>query len=465
MQCPPALDETARQDPMESMQFSDLGLSTPILRAIADAGYGTPTPIQQKAIPHVLSGRDLLGCAQTGTGKTAAFALPIIDNLSRSGNVRSERGGRRKVKVLVLSPTRELASQIGESFVTYGRHSGLTCSVIFGGVNQNKQVDALARGVDVLVATPGRLLDLLGQGVLSLADVSVFVLDEADRMLDMGFVHDVKRIAAQVPKVRQTLLFSATMPDSIRALANSLLHEPVEVAVAPVSSTAQTVDQVIYFVEKADKRQLLTWILEDKRIDRALVFTRTKHGANRVVEFLEKRGIHAAAIHGNKSQNARERALDGFKQGRLRALVATDIAARGIDIDQLGFVINFDLPNIPEAYVHRIGRTGRAGAAGRAMSFCEQEERPYLADIERLIRMQIAAVTKHPYPSPLGIPPATDLDPKRHHGARSAPAQKKPQGDRTPHQHHGQRAHGHGSAGGPHPRGRNRHDKSAARPS
>ncbi|MFT3927943.1 MAG: DEAD/DEAH box helicase [Myxococcales bacterium] len=444
------------------MQFSDLGLSTPILRAIADTGYDTPTPIQQKAIPHVLKGRDLLGCAQTGTGKTAAFALPIIDNLARDLSGR-ERGGRRKVRVLVLSPTRELASQIGESFVTYGRHSGLSCSVIFGGVNQNRQVDAMARGVDVLVATPGRLLDLMGQGAVSLSDVNVFVLDEADRMLDMGFVHDVKRIAAQVPKQRQTLLFSATMPDSIRALANSLLDQPVEVAVAPVSSTAETVDQVIYFVEKADKRQLLSWILEDSRIDRALVFTRTKHGANRVVEFLEKRGIHAAAIHGNKSQNARERALEGFKQGRLRALVATDIAARGIDIDQLGFVINFDLPNIPEAYVHRIGRTGRAGAGGRAMSFCEQEERPYLADIERLIRMPIAAVTKHPYPSPLGIPPATDLTPKRHSPARNAPVQKKPQGDRMPQQHNGQRAHGQGRPGGAHQRGRGRHDKGAAR--
>ncbi len=458
---------------MESKLFSDLGLSQPILRAIADAGYDSPTPIQQKAIPHVLAGRDLLGCAQTGTGKTAAFALPIIDNLTRAGVGKAERGARRKVRVLVLSPTRELASQIGESFTLYGRHSGLTCAVIFGGVNQNRQIDALSRGVDILVATPGRLLDLMGQNLLTLADVSVFVLDEADRMLDMGFVHDVKRIAAQVPKQRQTLLFSATMPDSIRALANSLLHQPVEVAVTPVSSTAQTVDQVIYFVEKAEKRQLLSWLLEDERIDRALVFTRTKHGANRVVEFLEKRGIHAAAIHGNKSQNARERALEGFKQGRLRALVATDIAARGIDIDQLGFVINFDLPNIPEAYVHRIGRTGRAGAAGRAMSFCEQEERPYLADIERLIRMPLAAVTKHPYPSPLGIPPATDLNPKRHHGPRSAPSQKKPQADRTApqgaamrgpsHAGHGARTQGQSKSGMHQPRGRSRHDKGTIR--
>jgi ATP-dependent RNA helicase RhlE len=449
------------------MQFSDLGLSQPILRAIAEEGYDSPTPIQVKAVPHVLAGRDLLGCAQTGTGKTAAFALPILDNLARAPRPEAAprgpgRGGSaRKVRVLVLSPTRELASQIGESFASYGRHTGLTSTVVFGGVNQNRQVDALARGVDILVATPGRLLDLLGQNLLSLRDVSVFVLDEADRMLDMGFVHDVKRIAAQVPKERQTLLFSATMPDSIRALANSLLHEPIEVAVTPVASTAQTVDQVIYFVEKADKRQLLGWILEDTRIDRALVFTRTKHGANRVVEFLEKRGIQAAAIHGNKSQNARERALDGFKQGRLRALVATDIAARGIDIDQLGFVINFDLPNVPEAYVHRIGRTGRAGFTGRAMSFCEAEERPYLVDIERLIRKPIAAVTKHPYPSPLGIPPVTDLN------ARRAP-DRKPETSKAPgrsgHGHQQARGHGHGSSG-PHPRGRARHDKGAARPS
>jgi ATP-dependent RNA helicase RhlE len=404
------------------MQFSDLGLSKPILRAIAEEGYDAPTPIQRQAIPHVLEGRDLLGCAQTGTGKTAAFALPILDNLAKAGRA----SGRRKTQVLVLSPTRELASQIGDSFVAYGRHAGLTCTVVFGGVNQNRQVDALSRGVDILVATPGRLLDLMGQGLVSLSDVNVFVLDEADRMLDMGFVHDVKRIAAQVPKQRQTLLFSATMPESIRALANSLLRTPVEVAVTPVASTAEKVEQVIYFVEKADKRQLLGWILEDERVDRALVFTRTKHGANRVVEFLEKRGIQAAAIHGNKSQNARERALEGFKQGRVRALVATDIAARGIDIDQLGFVINFDLPNVPEAYVHRIGRTGRAGFAGRAMSFCEAEERPYLADIERLIRMPIAAVTKHPYPSPLGIPPATNLSAKGPAG--TSKPQHKPQG-------------------------------------
>lgn len=468
---------------MESTQFSDLGLTTPILRAIAETGYDAPTPIQQKAIPHVLDGRDLLGCAQTGTGKTAAFALPILDNLLRAkapkdaapqasaGGRGEPRKSRRPVRVLVLSPTRELASQIGESFETYARHTNLSCSVIFGGVNQTRQIDALSRGVDILVATPGRLLDLMGQGAVNLSSVEVFVLDEADRMLDMGFVHDVKRVAAQVPKQRQTLLFSATMPDSIRALASSLQHDPVEVAVSPVASTAKTVEQVIYFVEKADKRPLLSWILEDPRIDRALVFTRTKHGANRVVEYLEKRGIQSAAIHGNKSQNARERALDGFKQGKVRALIATDIAARGIDIDQLGFVINFDLPNVPEAYVHRIGRTGRAGAEGRAMSFCEEEERPYLADIERLIRMPIPAVTKHPYPSPLGVPPVTDLSGKR---APQAGKPKPPQANQQRGQgrpgggRNGQsNGRGPGNQGGPARQGQGqpRRDRSAPQPS
>jgi ATP-dependent RNA helicase RhlE len=405
------------------MQFTDFGLSQPVLRAIGEEGYSEPTPIQVKAIPHVMEGRDLLGCAQTGTGKTAAFALPIIERLAKNRVARAAR----RVRVLVLSPTRELASQIGDSFAAYGRHSGITSTVIFGGVNQSRQVDMLARGVDVLVATPGRLLDLLGQKAVTLAHIEVFVLDEADRMLDMGFIHDVRKIAAEVPKQRQTLLFSATMPDDIRQLANKLLDNPVEVAVTPVASTAEKIDQAIYFVEKADKRSLLGWILEDTRIDRALVFTRTKHSANRVAEFLDKRGIRSAAIHGNKSQNARERALDGFKRGTLRVLVATDIAARGIDIDQLAYVINFDLPNVPEAYVHRIGRTGRAGAAGQALSFCEEEERPYLADIERLIQLNLDAVTKHPYPSPLGVPGKTDLAPRRQaarpsSGARSSGA-------------------------------------------
>jgi ATP-dependent RNA helicase RhlE len=387
------------------MQFSDFGLSEPLLRAIGDEGYSTPTPIQVLAIPHVLGGRDLLGCAQTGTGKTAAFALPILERLVKEGK-ETGNGGKRKLRVLVLSPTRELAAQIGASFATYGRHTGLLHTVVFGGVNQARQVRALERGVDVLVATPGRLLDLMDQRLVSLLDLTVFVLDEADRMLDMGFVHDVRRIAAAVPKRRQTLLFSATMPESIRALSQSLLCNPVEVAATPISSTAETVDQVVYFVEKADKRKLLAWILRDPRIDRALVFTRTKHGANRVAQHLDKVGITADAIHGNKSQPARERALSRFKQGELRVLVATDIAARGIDIEGLSFVVNYDLPNVPEFYVHRIGRTGRAGAEGQALSFCEAEERPYLKGIERLIGGAIHPVVEHPHPSPLGMPGA-----------------------------------------------------------
>jgi ATP-dependent RNA helicase RhlE len=400
------------------MQFSDFGLSQPLLRALGDEGYTTPTPIQVLAIPHVLGGRDLLGCAQTGTGKTAAFALPILHRLAADESSK----GKRRLRVLTLSPTRELAAQIDASFGAYGRYTGLTHAVVYGGVNQNRQVNALARGVDVLVATPGRLLDLMEQGAVSLADLNVFVLDEADRMLDMGFIHDVRRIAAAVPKRRQTLLFSATMPDSIRALAHSLLSNPVEVAATPESSAAETVDQKVYFVEKADKRRLLAWVLKDERIDRALVFTRTKHGANRVTEHLEKVGIAAAAIHGNKSQPARERALERFKEGELRALVATDIAARGIDIDRLSFVINYDLPNVPEFYVHRIGRTGRAGAAGQALSFCEAEERPYLKNIERLIRMRIDTIVEQPFPSPLAAPSATDLTVKG--GARASSPQQ-----------------------------------------
>jgi ATP-dependent RNA helicase RhlE len=377
------------------MDFSKLGLSQPILRAIDAEGYHMPTPIQVQAIPHVLEGRDLLGCAQTGTGKTAAFALPIIDRLA--GQARSREA--RDPRALILTPTRELASQIGESFEVYGRHTALRCEVTFGGVNIRRQISALARGTDVLVATPGRLLDLLDQRAVSLAAVRVFVLDEADRMLDMGFVNDVMRIARAVPKVRQTLLFSATMPDSIRSLAQSLLSSPVSVAVDPVSSATELVDQSVYFVEKADKRALLAWVLADLGIDRSLAFTRTKHGADRVVEYLQKRGVAAAALHGNKSQNARERALEAFKRGRLRVLVATDIAARGIDIDQLSHVINFDLPNIPESYVHRIGRGGRAGNTGAALSFCGSDERPYLRSIERLLQARIRVVENHPHVS------------------------------------------------------------------
>jgi ATP-dependent RNA helicase RhlE len=376
------------------MRFSDFGLSQPLLRAVGDEGYDTPTPIQVMAIPHVLLGRDLLGCAQTGTGKTAAFALPILERLAQA---KPNVNGKRNPRALVLSPTRELAQQIGDSFGTYGAHTGLRHAVVFGGVNIVRQVRALQRGVDVLIATPGRLLDLLNQRAVSFSELEVYVLDESDRMLDLGFIQDVKRITAALPKKRQTLLFSATMPESIRALAESLLSSPVHVAVTPVASTAETIEQGVYFVEKADKRRLLADLLRDPAIDRALVFTRTKHTANRVAEHLVKVGIAADAIHGNKSQGARERVLEAFKRGTLRVLVATDIAARGIDIDRLAYVINYDLPNVPEAYVHRIGRTGRAGSTGRALSFCEAQERPQLRGIERLTRAAIPVIAGHPY--------------------------------------------------------------------
>ncbi|HKU37257.1 MAG TPA: DEAD/DEAH box helicase [Polyangiales bacterium] len=375
------------------MHFSELGLSQPVLRALEAAGYQSPTPIQALAIPHVLQGRDLFGCAQTGTGKTAAFALPILDRLA-AAPVPNKKPTTR---ALVLTPTRELAAQIGSSFDTYGRHTSLRCAVVFGGVGIQRQIHTLARGADVVVATPGRLLDLMQQRAISLADVRVLVLDEADRMLDMGFVHDVMRIVRSVPSKRQTLLFSATLPDSIRSLAQQLLSSPVNVAADVVSSAAETLDQSVYFVDKPNKRALLAWVLRDLDIERTLAFTRTKHGADRVVEFLHKNGVTAAALHGNKSQNARERALDSFKNGKLRVLVATDIAARGIDIEQLSHVINFDVPNTPESYVHRIGRSGRAGASGAALSFCDAEERPYLRNIERLIRAQIRVVGDHPH--------------------------------------------------------------------
>ncbi|HET8935197.1 MAG TPA: DEAD/DEAH box helicase [Polyangiales bacterium] len=404
------------------MKFSDLGLSQPVLRALDAAGYQSPTPIQVQAIPHVLSGRDLIGCAQTGTGKTAAFALPILDRLLTA----PKSNGKAKTRVLVLSPTRELAAQIGDSFTAYSRHTQLKCAVVFGGVNIQRQIQELGRGVDVLVATPGRLLDLMQLRAASLADINTFVLDEADRMLDMGFVNDVMKIARAVPKTRQTLLFSATLPNSIRSLAHSLLTSPVHVAVDPVSSTAETLDQSVYFVDKADKRNLLAWVLRDLNIDRTLTFTRTKHGADRVAEFLQKRGITAAALHGNKSQNARQRALDSFKSGKLRVLVATDIAARGIDIEQLSHVINYELPNTLESYVHRIGRSGRAGASGAALSFVDSEERAYLRNIERSTRVSIRVVDDHPHlPGTGGAPhdrqPAarTERSPRDRQSARS----------------------------------------------
>ena len=380
--------------------FNDLNLIEPILRALADEGYTTPTPIQQQAIPQVLEGHDLLGVAQTGTGKTAAFSVPILQTLHQTSQTQKNgQGPKGRIRCLVLTPTRELAIQIGESFRAYGRHlPALRSTVIFGGVGQNPQVAALQRGVEILVATPGRLLDLMNQGYVNLQHVEVFVLDEADRMLDMGFIHDIKRILPKLPASRQSLFFSATMPQAIKELSATILRpNPVQVAVTPVSSTAETVTQSVFLVDKADKPALLRHVLKDPAIKRVLVFTRTKHGANKVTETLEKAQIAAEAIHGNKSQNHRQRALSNFKAGTTRVLVATDIAARGIDVDELTHVINYEVPNEPETYVHRIGRTGRAGAFGTAFTFVEEEERAYLQDIQKLIRRQIDVDKEHPY--------------------------------------------------------------------
>ena len=379
------------------MTFQDLPLQPAILKAVAEAGYTSPSPIQAGAIPPVLAGRDLLGCAQTGTGKTAAFALPILQNLS------AQTPQRPCIRALILTPTRELALQIGDSFSAYGKHLKLRHTVIFGGVGQQPQVEALRRGVDILIACPGRLNDLIGQRLIDLSGIEIFVLDEADRMLDMGFVHDVKKVIAKLPRRRQTLLFSATMPKEIEELADSLLHDPAVVKVDPVSSTVDRIDQKLYFVEKKQKIELLAYLLQDKSIVNALVFSRTKHGADRIARLLNKAGITAAAIHGNKSQTARVNALEGFKAGKTHVLVATDIAARGIDISELSHVFNYDLPEVPETYVHRIGRTARAGADGVAISFCSTEEREYLAGIEKLNRKKIPVVTGHPWE---GMPPA-----------------------------------------------------------
>ena len=390
------------------MTFEELNLIEPILKALRTEGYERPTPIQEQAIPIVLEGKDLQGCAQTGTGKTAAFAIPILQLLAQNP-VPAQ--GRKAIRSLILTPTRELAIQIGESFTAYGRHTGLRHTVIFGGVPQHSQVDALRRGVDILIATPGRLMDLIGQRFISLKDIEIFVLDEADRMLDMGFIADIRRIVPQLPTKRQTLFFSATMPADIQRLASSLLTNPVAVAVTPIASTAETIQQTLYYVEKPNKNLLLAHILKDKTIETALVFTKTKHGADKVVKYLNQVRISAEAIHGNKSQNARQRALQNFKSRQTRVLVATDIAARGIDVEDLTHVINYELPNIPETYVHRIGRTGRAGASGTAFSFCDLEERMFLKDIERLITMKIPVTEEHPYPAPMPVavapPPAT----------------------------------------------------------
>ena len=374
------------------MTFQTLGLCTPILTALEEHGYERPSPIQEKAIPPALAGQDVLGCAQTGTGKTCAFAAPILQRLSAS------RVQGHPLRALILTPTRELAIQIEESFLAYGKHLPLRCAVIFGGVGQNPQVEALGRGVDILVATPGRLMDLYQQGFVKLDQLEIFVLDEADRMLDMGFIHDVKKILKWLPRKKQTMLFSATMPPEIAELVNSLLHDPVRVAVDPVSSPVEAIQQSVYFVDKNNKTKLLSHLIRELDVKNALVFTRTKHGANKVARDLAKAGITAAAIHGNKSQTARQQALADFKAGKIQCLVATDIAARGLDIEELSHVFNYNLPEVPETYVHRIGRTGRAGREGAAVAFCDFGEKPLLRDIEKLMGRTVPVVEDHPYP-------------------------------------------------------------------
>ena len=424
------------------MTFNELNLSAPLLRAIAEAGYETPSPIQAKAIPPVLEGRDLMGCAQTGTGKTAAFALPMLDRLHAA---KPRKPGA--IRALILTPTRELALQIGESFAAYGKYQKLRSTVIFGGVGQAPQVEAIKKGVEILIACPGRLNDLVGQGLVDLSNIEIFVLDEADRMLDMGFVHDVKKVIAKLPKQRQNLMFSATMPKEIEQLAAGILQDPAFVKVDPVSSTVDRIDQSLYFVEKGNKKFLLPWLIKNLNppVVNALVFSRTKHGADKIAKDLNKQGIPAAAIHGNKSQSARVAALEGFKAGKTKVLVATDIAARGIDISELSHVFNYDLPEVPETYVHRIGRTARAGADGTAVSFCAPEEKEYLAGIEKLNRRQIPVISGHPWdgvPAPVkAAPPVRGRKPKMEAVAeapapvekpvKAAKAEKAPKAEKT----------------------------------
>lgn len=423
-------------------QFQDLSLAAPILKALAAEGYAAPTPIQQQAIPIVMSGRDLIGLAQTGTGKTAAFALPILHRL----HADRRHAGEKSCRTLVLAPTRELASQIADSFRAYGRFLGLSTAVVFGGASMHKQKQAIYRGVDVLVATPGRLLDHISQRSLRLDQVEILVLDEADHMLDMGFIHDLRRIATLVPKKRQTLFFSATMPEPIAELAGQFLNgSPERIAVTPVSSTAERVEQAVVHVDHSRKQDLLHAMLADQGVSRALVFARTKHGADRVMRKLQDAGFAAEAIHGNKSQGQRERALDAFKKGKARVLVATEIAARGIDVDEVSHVINFDLPNVPEQYVHRIGRTARGGKAGMAVSFCAPDERAYLKDIQRLTKQDVP-VMKHALSLP--TPKADERTPKpRAQGQKQGrPQQPRRPGAGGPKKHHASEAHGHAHA-------------------
>ena len=377
------------------MTFKDLHIIEPILKALEAKGYTHPTPIQEQAIPILLNKKDLLGCAQTGTGKTAAFALPILQHLYN--NSRGEKRGRRKIKVLVVTPTRELAIQIGDSFTDYGKFTGIRNTVIFGGVKQGKQTATLRQGVDVLVATPGRLLDLMQQGFISLRDVEYFILDEADHMLDMGFIHDIRKIIAKLPVKRQSLFFSATMPKDIISLSGKILGNPEKVTIQPEQATAERVEQAVYFVNKGNKSKLLIHLLQQNSVASTLVFSRTKHGANKIVKLLERAGIRSEPIHGNKSQIARQKALSNFKKGSTKVLVATDIAARGIDVSDLALVVNYDLPNISETYVHRIGRTGRAKKSGIAISFCSAEEKPFLRDIQKLINQKIPVIAEHPF--------------------------------------------------------------------
>ena len=403
------------------MTFSDFGFSPDLLRAVAARKYTVPTPIQEKAIPHVMAGKDLLGCAQTGTGKTAAFALPILEKLGQAGCAEERRPSRRRgkgkslrpVRALILTPTRELAIQISESFREYGKHTALTQTVVYGGVSQVPQERALREGVDILVATPGRLLDLMSQGLVSLGSIEIFVLDEADRMLDMGFIRDIRRLVDKLPRRRQSLFFSATIPGDIRRLADTILRDPVMVAVTPQEPAPEAVDHFLYFVEKHDKAALLQHLLTDPTLRNVLVFTKTRHGADRVARHLDRARIPTEAIHGDKTQNARERALENFRRGKSRVLVATDIAARGLDIVGLSHVLNYDLPNDPESYVHRTGRTGRAGASGIALSFCDIGERPFIAAIEQLIRRHLKVAEDHPYRSGLRPAPPTNLEPEK----------------------------------------------------